>query len=312
MRAVLIGNPMAGRKGGLSTNNGTVDDAIAALQDAGLAPEVWLTKGPGEATDLARRAVDEGYEVVIGAGGDGTIEEVAQPLVGSPTSLGVMPLGSVMNLARTLAIPRELSEAARIIREGRLLQMDVGEVNGRYFLEYGGVGLDAALYPLTHELDRGRWASLKDLLHVALNWRPMKVTLSVDGEVSNYRALLVVVSNTPYFGPAVELQPDAKVDDRQFDIKVFDRMSMLELARYGFQALRGQRPHHPRVIQLRGKTVAVSSSRPLPAHADIDAIGTTPVTFRLVPHALRVWANPTLWDNIEPSPVSAGTAARAG
>ena len=145
MRAVLIGNPTAGRKCGLSTNVVTVDDAIAALRDEGVEPEIWLTEGPGHATELSRRALEAGYPQIIAAGGDGTVQEVAQALVGTEVTLGVMPLGSVMNLARTLGIVRDLAEAAQVIRAGRLLHMDVGEVNGRYFLEYGGGGSDAAL-----------------------------------------------------------------------------------------------------------------------------------------------------------------------
>lgn len=311
MRTVLIGNPGAGRKAGLPTNTGTVDDAIAALHAVGVQPEVWLTRGPADPPAFARRAVAEGYELVIAAGGDGTVEEVARGLVGTPVTLGVMPLGSVMNLARTLGIPRDLREAARLIADGRLLCMDVGEANGHYFLEYAGVGLDAALYPLTQQLDRGQWTSLRDLLRVALRYRPMKVTISVDGEVQTLPALLVVVANTPYFGPAVELTPEAKVDDARLDVKVFDRFTLLELVRYGFQILRGQRPHHPRVRQFRGRTIAIASSRPLPAHADIQSIGTTPVSFRVVPRALHVIANPTLWEGMDSSPVSRAAPAVA-
>src|SRR5438309_2188614 len=133
MRSVLIGNPTAGRKLGMATNSLTVDDAIEALRQEGIEPEVWLTGGPGDGTRLAQRAVDAGYEVIIAAGGDGTLHEVAQPIVGTAATLGVMPLGSVMNLARTLGIARDLGQAAAVIRGGRLLQMDVGEVKRQYF-----------------------------------------------------------------------------------------------------------------------------------------------------------------------------------
>src|SRR5262245_42212592 len=91
MRAVLVGNPTAGRKLGVSTNAMAVDGALAALRAEGLQPDVWLTEGPGHATELARRAVEVGYQVVIAAGGDGTVHEVAQALVGQPATLGVMP-----------------------------------------------------------------------------------------------------------------------------------------------------------------------------------------------------------------------------
>ena len=309
MRAVLIGNPIAGRKAGLATNEQTVDDAIAALREEGIEPDIWLTGGPGEATELAKRAVDEGYELVIAAGGDGTVQEVAQPLVGTEVTLGVMPLGSVMNLARTLGVARDLTAAAQTIRAGRLLRMDVGEVNGRYFLEYGGVGIDAALYPFVHQFDSGEWGSLWTIIRIVFRYRPMKMTLSIDGKRDTFKALMVTVGNTPYFGPAVELTPEAKIDDRQFDVKVFDRFSRTELLWYGLSIMRGRRPYSPKVRRLRGRTVAVSSSRPLPAHADIQPVGETPITFRVVPHGLRVWASPALWEQ-QPADNPVLTAAR--
>jgi diacylglycerol kinase (ATP) len=292
MRAVLIGNPVAGRKAGLTTNPLTIVDAVAALQAAGIEPAVWLTEGAGDAERLARRAVADGAEAVITAGGDGTVQEVAQALVGTDMPLGIMPLGSVMNIARALGIPHDLAAAARLIRDARCLRMDVGQVDGRYFLECAGVGIEAALFSLLHEIDSGRWGSLRTLFRTALRYQPTKLTLGIDGRAERACALMVSVANIPYFGWSFELHPEAKVDDRQFEVKVFNRFSRWELFQFGLQIARGTRPYHPKLQTLRGRTIAVSSSRPLPVHADTHLIGTTPVTFRLVPHGLRVFANP--------------------
>jgi len=118
MRCTLIVNRRAGRKGGLPVNLGTADDALAALAAHGIAPAVAETARPGHATELARAAALAGDDVVIAAGGDGTVREAATGLIGSHVPLGVMPLGSVMNVAHMLGIPRDPQEAAAVIAAG--------------------------------------------------------------------------------------------------------------------------------------------------------------------------------------------------
>jgi len=112
-RACLIVNPNAGRKIGMTTNAFGVDDARDLLARHGIDAEIWCTEHPGHATTLALRAVREQYQLVIAAGGDGTVEEVAEGLVGSTVELGVLPLGSVMNIARMLGIPRDLDAGSK-------------------------------------------------------------------------------------------------------------------------------------------------------------------------------------------------------
>ena len=150
---VLIFNPSSGQKLGMSTNAGGAEEAQHALRAAGVPFDPWPTERAGHATELARRAVGEGRALVIAAGGDGTAGEVAQALAGTDVILGIMPLGSVMNVARTLCIPRDLPEAARVIAGGQVLAIDLGKVGDVYFLEAAGVGLDAGLFGYFEQLE---------------------------------------------------------------------------------------------------------------------------------------------------------------
>ena len=126
-RTCLIVNPNAGRKAGLTTNAFGVDEARDLLARHGIDAEIWCTERPGHATDPgAHRPLDERYNLVIAAGGDGTVEEVAEGLVGTAVVLGVLPLGSVMNIARMLGIPRDLEAAAEVIKDRRVAWIDVG------------------------------------------------------------------------------------------------------------------------------------------------------------------------------------------
>src|SRR5262249_17311552 len=226
--AALIFNPHAGRKLGIETNAGGAADVQAALRNEAIPFDAWPTEHAGHATDLARRAVAEGRELVIGAGGDGTINEIARGLAQSEVVLGLMPLGSIMNVARTLWVPRDLALAARTIVEGKVLAMDMGRVGERYFLEAAGVGLDAGLFGYFDRLDSdsGAW------LRVArATWRFLRllgsprVTVEHPGGTLRAHAPMVSVANGPYVGAAYAIAPDARIDDGLLDAIVFRRTS---------------------------------------------------------------------------------------
>src|SRR5205823_11786446 len=125
----------------MPTNRATLQAVEEALEEAGVRFDLQETRSPRHATRLAKEAVLEGCKLVIAAGGDGTVAEASEALVNTETALGIMPLGSIMNMARTLCIQRDLKLAAKTIAAGRVLAMDVGQVHDRLFLEAAGVGL---------------------------------------------------------------------------------------------------------------------------------------------------------------------------
>jgi diacylglycerol kinase family enzyme len=144
-RIRVLVNPHAGAKGGIPTNRATVEDVRAVMERHGLGAEVIVTASAEEAMAAARDAVRQGYDVVVAAGGDGTIEPIASQLMGTETALAILPLGSWMNIARMLGISRNLDEAAALIAAGHIRTIDVGEAKGRLFFEGGSVGLNAAV-----------------------------------------------------------------------------------------------------------------------------------------------------------------------
>jgi diacylglycerol kinase (ATP) len=294
--AALIFNPRAGAKLGLSTNAADPDAARAALDGAGVRYDAWPTERPDHATELARRAVAEGRGLVVAAGGDGTVNEVAQGLVGTDVTLGVMPLGSVMNVARTLHLPRDLDAAARVVADGDTLAMDVGRATSAaattYFLEAAGVGLDAGLFRYFNRLERGapRLAVLRAAWAFVRGLGVPRLRLEVDGRAREVRTPMVTVANSPFLGAAYAVAPEARVDDGWLDVVLFHRLSAPRVLLY-LLLVAGGRPF-PRPAgteSLRARTVAVATRRrALPAHADGELLGRTPVEFSLVPRALKV------------------------
>jgi YegS/Rv2252/BmrU family lipid kinase len=285
-------NPNAGRKIGMTTNAFGVDDARDLLQRHGIEAEIWCTEHPGHATSLAQRAAREHYELVIAAGGDGTVEEVAEGLVGTTVELGVLPLGSVMNIARMLGIPRDLDAAADVIRDRRVARIDVGRATTgartAYFVEAAGIGIDAGLFAYFNQIDSGNWRSLRPLLTFMWRYRPRRLTLRIDGRPYRFRALMVTVANGPYVGAALAVAPDARLDDHRFDIEVFTRFGKLELLRHLLSIAWGRRAYNPKVRHFQARTVEVISDQPMMVHADSAPLATTPARFDVLPSALAV------------------------
>jgi YegS/Rv2252/BmrU family lipid kinase len=292
LRTCLIINPAAGRKAGLTTNTAGVDEVQALLAQHEIAADVFCTEHAGHGTDLARKAIAEGYERIIAAGGDGTVAEVAEGLVGAHACLAVLPLGSVMNVARMLGIPRDLDGAAEVITSGRRARIDVGrattQVRQTFFLEAAGVGIDAGLFAYVNQIDRGNWRTVIPLLRFLWRYRPRRFTLRLDGEDQRYAAMMVTVANGPYLGAALPLAPDALLDDGKFDVEIFTRFGKLELARHFLSIVAGRRAYNPKVLTRRASVVEVLSDRSMMVHADSRPLGTTPAHFEIVPQALEV------------------------
>jgi diacylglycerol kinase (ATP) len=290
----LIVNPHAGRKLGLPTNSATLDAVEEALREAGLHVQLEQTRSPRHATELARQAVRDGCKLVIAAGGDGTVAEAGEGLVHTDTALGIMPLGSIMNMARTLCIPRDLHQAARTIAAGRVLAMDVGQVHDHLFLEAGGVGLAAGLFGYFNRLDSGQVrppnvlrATIRFLRHLG---HP-RLVIVADGQRFDVRAPMVTVSNGPFVGAAYALAPQARVDDGLLDVAIFRGLGVIRIMVHMALVAGGRRLPPPPGVQLvraRSVEVRVLQRRPLPVNADGAAIGVTPAHFEVLPAALRV------------------------
>jgi YegS/Rv2252/BmrU family lipid kinase len=292
--AALIFNPNSGQKLGMSTNAGGADEVQATLRDARIPFDPWPTERAGHATELAQKAVSEGRSLVIAAGGDGTAGEVAQALAGTDIALGIMPLGSVMNVARTLCIPRDLPEAARVIAGGQVLAIDLGKVGDVYFLEAAGVGLDAGLFGYFEQLESK--GLRKNIIGAALRFvrglGTPRLVVQVDGRTYQVRAPMVAVANGPFVGAAYALAPDARVDDGLLDVVIFHGASVPRMLFHLLAVAGGRRLGiPPEARMVRGRSVRIAgrrSRRTLPVHADGTPVGATPIRFEVVPSALRV------------------------
>lgn len=287
-RTLVIWNPTAG--GGEEDDLDARRSALReALSKAGVEAELY--ESPSE--EAADRRVDEalaaGVERIVAAGGDHTVRSIAFRLLGRETALGILPLGTAMNIARSLEIPLELEEAAAILATGTVRKIDVGLVGDRPFLEAATIGLAADLQSDATEVSEGRLGSLVDFVRRAFQNRRTRVWLDLDGREVRHRVVSLAIANGRFTGRALEVAPDARIDDGRLDVVCFLGYGpvefLKELARVSLGVGSGTR-----TARYRARRVKVRSHHPLPVRADSTDLGSTPVELEVRHGALNVSA----------------------
>lgn len=290
-RIRVIWNAASGRKAGIPTGSASRETLEAILARYELGAELVETASEEAAIEAVRDAADQRYDIVVAAGGDGTIGLVGQVLLGTETALGILPLGSIMNIPRMLGLPRDVEAAAEVLRAGRVRRIDVGDANGQVFFEAASVGMHAAVLEEMAKADDGDLAAIVRSVFVAFRYRPSRMTIELDdGRRTETRALVVAIANGPYMGAGFTVAPDARLDDGRFDIRIFNHYSKRELVRHFASIAFGRRAYAPRTVTERSAWVRISGARPLPARSDARDLGTTPLTCTILPHALLVVA----------------------
>jgi len=278
-RIRVLWNANAGSKGGVSTNRTGESELRELLGRHGLGDDLVASTSEEEAIEATRDARQNGYDAVVAAGGDGTVRLTATQLLGSKTSLGILPMGSVMNIARMLGISRDLEEAAATIEAGRTRRIDIGTCGDEPFFESASVGMNAAIFKQVQQADEGDYRGIARALRTAFRYRPARMVVELDEGTFRTRAMMITVSNGPYTGAGFTVAPDARVDDGHFDISVFRHFSKLDLIRHFGSIAFGRRAYSPHVRTYRSRRVRIDGSRPLPARADSEDLGSTPVEF---------------------------------
>jgi diacylglycerol kinase (ATP) len=297
---LLLVNPMAGRKPGaarLAEDPARLDpDALAdALRGRGMEVELHTLRETDDPAQLAHDAADRGLDVVV-AGGDGTVAAVAAALVGGEAALGIVPRGTFNNQATSYGVPLALDPALEVIARGTVRPVDAGwtyhddRAKGRFFFEAGGVGLDALGFLAVEVAERRGWWRAARLLWRGLRRRKTPIELALDGEVRRTRTPAVTVCNCPYLGLGFALAPEADPTDGIFNVALFSGMTQLEVVRHFLSVARRRPRREPGVKMRTARRVTVRGLRAaLPAHADGEANGLTPVAFEVRPGALRVF-----------------------
>jgi diacylglycerol kinase (ATP) len=292
--ALAIVNPVAGNGRGARIAR----TLAAEFESAGTLLEVVLTPAPGEAARLAAGAVDEGYRTILAVGGDGTANEVANGMIGSRAALALYPTGVGNDLARSLGYPRgrKRRQLARwLSTEAQTRAIDVGEINGRIFLNAAGVGIDGHVAERVRASARivgDRWSYMIGSVASIATYRPQPMEIRMDGEAQVGRYLTVVASNGRYFGRGMQPAPGASLDDGWLDVTVAGDIGRLgslgALARLYF----GKHENGTTIVTRRARDVEIELERELPIQIDGEVSHAERLRIGIRPGALNVLAAP--------------------
>jgi len=290
MRTVFILNPHAGHNRRRPELRQQLREFATACPSEAV---VEVTEGPGHARELATAAVQAGAEVVAAVGGDGTMNEVAQGLLGAPAALALVPCGSGNGLALHLRIPRSLTGALRLAADpdAAVREIDSGEVAGLPFFNAMGIGLDAEISRRFNRLTRrGLPAYLRAGWGAWQERRPVQCTLEVGSERRALSALLVSVLNSDQYGNHARVAPGAEVDDGELDLVAVTATGLLRVARLMPHLFLGSLGSSvPGLLRRSARRFALVRPAPGPLHTDGE-VHPGPARLEVVirPRSLRV------------------------
>lgn len=288
LRARLILNPMAGQSYRLAD----LDETLGYLVRRGWELSLRETHEPNQAMELARQAAEEGLDLVIATGGDGTVNEVVNGLAGTATAMAVLPMGSGNVWAREQGLPLEPAEAARELVQGRIRSVDLGLAGSRYFLLMASVGFDAAVVQALADEGKPAFWPLGYILKgitVAMTFAGKETVISLDHSKVEGEMVLVVIGNTRLYGGLVQITHQASIDDGLLDVCILrGKGGLPEISLFTLMAFLRQQDRVSGVEYYRTREVTISSQTPLYVQTDGELIGTTPLTFQVAPRALRV------------------------
>lgn len=296
--AVIAYNPTAGR----FPSRLLIERAAEVLSSYGWQLSLEQTQGSEHITQLSRQAAEDGMDAIFIAGGDGSLNFAVAGLIGTETALGVLPCGTANVWAQELGLPglswarwMALEESAQQLASARICLADVGTCNGRPFLLWSGVGLDA--FVVHHIEPRNQWEKLFAIAHYAASavwyasyWHGMNLRVEADGNQIQGHFLLALVSNVHlYAGGLATLSPHARLDDGVMDLWLFEGETLGDTAQLAFDLLAGKHVQSQRVHQVQFHQLRLESDSPAYVQVDGEPWDVeSPVTIGIQPRTLRI------------------------
>jgi YegS/Rv2252/BmrU family lipid kinase len=260
---------------------------------------VTFTERPRHATEIAKTlSKQKNMDKIVAVGGDGTLHEVANGLVGSGVALGYIPAGSGNDFARGLRIPRNCKKALQQVLSGTKRSIDIALISQEIIINAAGIGFDGQVAKTTNQakykkwlnrLRLGKFSYIFSAMKVLIQYQPSEVTVVIDNQEHTFRHVwLIAIANIPFYGGGMIICPEARCDDGQFDVCIVHGISRWTFLKLFPRVFTGTHIFHHAVTTLTGKQMEVMSTFPLPIHGDGEILGETPTVITIKKGALDV------------------------
>jgi diacylglycerol kinase (ATP) len=289
VKALVILNPIAG-----NNESRVLYDALSRhFAEARIEYEVYETRSGDRLAEIVRQRVREGFDLVVVAGGDGTVSAAGDGLLGGPIPLGIIPAGTGNLVARELDIPDEVEAAVALIAGvRRTRKIDAMRIGRRAYLLNASIGISASVIGGTTRRSKsrfGRIAYIGTALLKVLSSRPRYLMIDVDGKKHPYRAVEVGIMNCGLLSRLIYPRgPEIRIDDGHLGIWILSMETIWDYIRYLIGILAGRTLNREAHFIRAEKTVSIRSRIPLSVQADGDIIGTTPIDVEVLPGMLTV------------------------
>ena len=286
-RLLVIINPISG-----VGRQKTIEKVLAQhLDHSRFDYDIRYTERAGHATDIAREGSAQGYEAVIAVGGDGSINEVAKGLIGTGTTMGIIPCGSGNGMARHMHLPLTPEKAVEVINKYHTEDIDTIDVNGHSYVSIAGVGFDAFVARRLRLTKKRGFAGYARIMFTEYpRYKAKEYRMIIDGKECSHKALMVSVANSSQFGFNAAIAPTASLTDGLLDVCIVEKVPYLELpitAEMLLMSHNFEKSEHVEIIQAKEVTILNNDYRWI--NYDGEALKLdTELHFKIVPKSLNV------------------------
>jgi diacylglycerol kinase (ATP) len=289
LKVKFIINPIAGRRRNIKKEMQKIKQIFSAKRAQA---DFHITNSPGEATEIAQRSKDQGYDIIVAVGGDGTMNEVATSLEGSDIPIGIIPQGSGNGLARALGIPLKLEKACETLFENRFISIDAGRINNKKFFNVAGIGFDAQIgwhYNQKYGKSRGFFSYVLSGFQVFFRFDREEITVMLNEENINITPLLLTVANSRQYGAGAIIAPTADPSDGLFDVCIVKDIGFFTGLFHVPKLFTGTIDKVPHLSIYKASSIDIVRKKPGPIQIDGEPhMGEAHLKISLLPKSLKV------------------------